>query len=63
MEERNVNWRKASYSADGGGNCVEVGQAAGTIGVRDTKQAHLGEGRTTLRLTREDFRRFTATLK
>jgi len=36
----NVNgWRKSSYSGNGGGNCVEIGQDAdGTILVRDTKQ-------------------------
>ena len=28
-------WRKSSYSDTGGGNCVEVGQAAGVV-VRDT---------------------------
>jgi hypothetical protein len=31
-------WRKSSYSGNGGGNCVEVGQTAdGSILVRDTK--------------------------
>jgi hypothetical protein len=36
----NVNgWRKSSYSGNGGGNCVEVGQDGyGSILVRDTKQ-------------------------
>lgn len=35
----NVNgWRKSSYSGNGGGNCVEVGQHGdGTVLVRDTK--------------------------
>ena len=31
-----VDWRKTSYSGNGGGNCVEVGSAAPTILVRDT---------------------------
>jgi hypothetical protein len=29
-------WRKSSYSGNGGGNCVEVGQAARVVKVRDT---------------------------
>jgi hypothetical protein len=29
-------WRKSSYSAKGGGNSVEVGQAARVVEVRDT---------------------------
>jgi hypothetical protein len=29
-------WRKASYSGNGGGNCVEVGNAARVVLVRDT---------------------------
>jgi hypothetical protein len=29
-------WRKASYSGNGGGSCVEVGNAARAILVRDT---------------------------
>jgi hypothetical protein len=38
MEDKDLNWRKASYSSNGGGNCVEVGQTAnGVILVRDTK--------------------------
>jgi uncharacterized protein DUF397 len=28
-------WRKSSYSGNGGGNCVEVGQSDGVL-VRDT---------------------------
>ena len=31
-----LSWRKASYSGNNGGNCVEVGQTADTIAVRDT---------------------------
>ncbi|MGH3252872.1 MAG: DUF397 domain-containing protein [Trebonia sp.] len=29
-------WRKSSYSGGNGGNCVEVGSAAGVVLVRDT---------------------------
>ena len=32
------SWRKASYSGNGGGSCVEVGQASRGVAVRDTKQ-------------------------
>ena len=31
-----LSWRKASYSGNNGGNCVEVGQSSGTVAVRDT---------------------------
>ena len=38
MEDKiDRRWRKASYSGNGGGNCVEVGDAARVIIVRDTK--------------------------
>ncbi len=30
-------WRASSYTGNGGGNCVEVGDAARVILVRDTK--------------------------
>ncbi len=31
-------WRKSSYSAANGGNCVEVGKApAGAVAIRDSK--------------------------
>lgn len=56
-------WRKSTHSGGGEGGCVEVGEGCGDVLVRDTKQSHLGEGRTTLRLTREDFRKLTSTIK
>jgi hypothetical protein len=31
-----MNWRKATYSGDSGGNCVEVASAGGHVLVRDT---------------------------
>jgi Domain of unknown function (DUF397) len=37
MEDTDMKWRKASYSSNGGGNCVEVGQARRDVLVRDTK--------------------------
>ena len=30
-------WRTSSYTGNGGGNCVEVGDATSMIVVRDTK--------------------------
>jgi hypothetical protein len=36
-------WRKSSRSSDGtSGQCVEVTQLSGTVGVRDSKQADTG---------------------
>ena len=40
-------WRKSAYS-QGASNCVETGQGTGVIGIRDTKEAPLGDGRTVL---------------
>ena len=31
-----LNWRKASYSGSGGGNCVEVASSDSVVLVRDT---------------------------
>lgn len=56
-------WRKSSYSTEGGGSCVEVADAPGKIGVRDTKQAHLGDARTVLAVTPWAWRKLTATLR
>lgn len=36
MEGTDLNWRKSSYSGNGGGECVEVGASPGTVAVRDT---------------------------
>jgi hypothetical protein len=38
MEDNNLDpsWRKASYSGNGGGNCVEAGSLPGSVLVRDT---------------------------
>ena len=37
MEDTDMNWRTASYSSNGGGNCIEVGQAPGLVAVRDSQ--------------------------
>jgi hypothetical protein len=35
--KRAITWRKSSYSGNNGGQCVEVGNAARLIAVRDSK--------------------------
>ena len=37
MERLNPDWRKSSYSGNGGANCVEAGTIPGAVLVRDTK--------------------------
>ncbi|MEU8345549.1 DUF397 domain-containing protein [Spirillospora sp. NPDC048832] len=32
-----ATWRKSTYSNGAGGNCVEIGDLTGAIGVRDSK--------------------------
>jgi Domain of unknown function (DUF397) len=36
MEGTDLNWRKSSYSGNGGGECVEIGASPGAVVVRDT---------------------------
>lgn len=36
MDGHGLNWRTASYSGSGGGNCVEAASASGLVLVRDT---------------------------
>jgi hypothetical protein len=56
------NWRKSTLSYSNG-NCIEVGEGETVVGVRDTKQAHLGDARTVLKFTPAAWRAFTAGLK
>jgi hypothetical protein len=42
------NWRKASYSSENGGECVEVGDGVRSVVVRDTKERNLRNTRTVL---------------
>lgn len=35
-------WQKSSYSADTGGNCVEVAQLPGGAAIRDSKHPKAG---------------------
>jgi hypothetical protein len=54
-----ADWRKSSYSANGG-NCVEVAQnLAGVIAVRDSKNPHGSP----LAFTPRDWDRFTFSIK
>lgn len=56
------SWRKSSAS-NPNGECVEAGQGAAVIGVRDTKQAHLGEDRTVLEFSPAAWAAFMAGLR
>lgn len=53
-----LKWIKSSYSSTG--NCVEVGNAAGHVLVRDTKQASAGP---VLAFSVDAWSRFAAGLK
>jgi Domain of unknown function (DUF397) len=59
MESTDLKWRKASYSSNGGANCVEVGEARRGVLVRDTKD---GEG-PTLAFSLTAWRKFAEQVK
>lgn len=59
MEDTDLKWRKASYSSNGGGNCVEVAGQTGRVLVRDTKD-RTGP---VLRFSPAAWRRFADRLK
>jgi hypothetical protein len=59
MESTDLNWRKASYSSNGGANCVEVADHGKDVIVRDT-QDRTGA---VLRLSPAAWRRFTGQVK
>lgn len=54
-----VTWRKSTYSGGNGGNCVEVGQAAGRVLVRDTRD----RAGAVLAVGADAWRRFAATVR
>lgn len=58
MEDLGRNWRKSSFSGNGG-ECVEVGQVHDALAVRDTKD-HAG---TMLRFTPDAWRKFADQVK
>ena len=59
MEGTDLNWRKSSYSGNGGGECVEIGASPGAVVVRDTTD-HTGP---VLRFTPTAWRRFASQVK
>lgn len=58
-----MNWRKTSYSGNGGENCVEVGDSARNVLVRDTKERNLGNARTVLNVSPDAWAKFTRSLR
>jgi hypothetical protein len=60
MEQVDPRWRKASYSANGGADCVETGSVPGAVLIRDTKDGGRGP---VLRVTPEAWKNFTASLR
>ena len=54
MEGTDLNWRKSSYSGNGGGECVEIGASADAVVVRDTTD----RAGPVLRFTPAAWRRF-----
>lgn len=57
------NWRKATYSENGGANCVEVGDGMRSVLVRDTKEHALGSAQAVLSVTPEAWAAFTGSLR
>jgi hypothetical protein len=54
-----MDWRKSSYSANGGADCVETASGTGVVLVRDTRDNGSGP---VLRVTVGAWARFTASL-
>jgi hypothetical protein len=52
-------WFKSSYSSGAEGNCVEVADLAGQVGIRDSKQNEGPE----LRIPRAAFASFITTVR
>jgi hypothetical protein len=59
MEQLDPQWRKASYSGNGGANCVETGNLPGAVLVRDTTD----RGGVTLAVPAAAWRTFVTGLK
>jgi hypothetical protein len=60
MEGSVMNWRKSSYSGNGGSNCVSVGNDVSRVLIRDTKQNGTGP---VLRFSPDAWRRFADRVK
>jgi hypothetical protein len=60
METLDRPWRKSTYSGHGGQDCVEAGNAAGAVLVRDTKDRGNGP---VLRVNPADWQRFTSAIR
>jgi len=60
MDQLDPRWRKASYSGNGGADCVETGSGPGAVLIRDTKDRERGP---VLRVSPEAWRVFTAEIK
>jgi hypothetical protein len=58
-----ANWRKATYSENGGANCVEVGDSTRSVMIRDTKEHELGAARTVLAVTPAAWSAFLQTVR
>jgi Domain of unknown function (DUF397) len=54
-----LRWRKSSYSANGGADCVEAGHVSGAVLVRDTRDRDGG----TLAFTADAWSAFVTSLK
>jgi hypothetical protein len=60
MEQLDPRWRKASYSGNGGADCVETGNVPGAVLIRDTKDREHGP---VLHVNPEAWHAFTAGIK
>ena len=59
MDLSRIDWRKASYSTNNGGDCVEVAGAGPVVAVRDSKNP----AGTTLAFSPQAWKTFTGSLK
>lgn len=59
MAPTTVTWRKSSHSGNTGGDCVEVARLDAVIGLRDSKNPHVGH----LTIPAEAFAALLARLK
>jgi hypothetical protein len=60
MDQVDPRWRKASYSGNGGADCVETASIPGAVLIRDTKNRQRGP---VLRVSPKAWQAFTATLR